>query len=97
MKKNYNALIVRKKGRVFTKSIETCLIDDLPKNDILIRVHFSSVNYKDYMSCDGHPAVTRRFPHTPGIDASGIIEESNSPDFCKGEKVIVVSCAMGMN
>lgn len=49
------------------------------------------------MSCDGHPAVTRRFPHTPGIDASGIIEESNSPDFCKGEKVIVVSCAMGMN
>jgi len=98
MTKSFQALLVRKnQGRIFTHCIENRLIDDLPKNDILIRVHFSSVNFKDYMSCEGHPAITRKFPHTPGIDASGIVEESNSSDFCKGDRVIVISYAMGIS
>ena len=50
--------------------------DDLPEGDLLIRVNFSSLNYKDALSAKGDRGVTKKFPHTPGIDAVGGIESS---------------------
>ncbi|MDP4091527.1 MAG: YhdH/YhfP family quinone oxidoreductase, partial [Bacillota bacterium] len=64
---------------------------------LLIRVGYSSLNYKDALSATGNKGVTRNYPHTPGIDAAGIIVESQSPDFKAGEEVIVTGNDLGMN
>jgi putative YhdH/YhfP family quinone oxidoreductase len=64
---------------------------------VLIRVHFSSLNYKDGLSCIGNPGVTRNYPHTPGIDASGEVTESLDSRFKEGDSVIVTGYDLGMN
>ena len=51
----------------FTRSLEERSLEDLPDGDVLVRVHYSSLNYKDGMSASGHRGVTRRYPHTPGF------------------------------
>lgn len=71
--------------------------DDLPEGDVLVRVHYSSLNYKDGMSARGLPGVTRNYPHTPGIDAAGTVAESSSPRFKAGDEVIVIGFDLGMN
>ena len=98
MNTNFQAMVVRQsEDKQFTRSIEERKIDDLPKGDVLVRVHFSSLNYKDGLSSVGTRGVTRNYPHTPGIDAAGIIESSSSPEFKTGDSVIVTSYDLGMN
>jgi acrylyl-CoA reductase (NADPH) len=96
--KSYRALVVRKSddGSAI-RQIEEVESSFLPDNDVLIRVHYSSLNYKDALSAEGHPGVTRNFPHTPGIDASGIVEKSADERFQPGDKVLVTSYDLGMN
>ncbi|MDX2351187.1 YhdH/YhfP family quinone oxidoreductase [Stutzerimonas xanthomarina] len=80
---------------------ETRLIErdtnDLPAGEVLIRVSFSSLNYKDALSASGNRGVTRNFPHTPGIDAAGTVAESSVSDFAVGDEVIVTGYDLGMN
>jgi acrylyl-CoA reductase (NADPH) len=72
-------------------------LDDLPAGDVLVRVAWSSLNYKDALSASGHPGVTRKFPHVPGIDAAGKVAESRSPDWRAGDEVIVTGYDQGQN
>ncbi|MEA5141737.1 YhdH/YhfP family quinone oxidoreductase [Arcicella rigui] len=81
----------------YTRSIIERNISDLPANEVLIKVTYSSLNYKDALSSVGNKGVTKQYPHTPGIDASGIVEASESPDFQVGDEVIVTSYDLGMN
>lgn len=98
MANKFKALVVREiKENQFKREIEEKTIDELPAGDILIRVHYSSLNYKDALSAKGHKGITRKYPHTPGIDAAGVIEESLSSDFKVGDKVIVTGYDLGMN
>lgn len=80
---------------------ETSLIErdtnDLPTGEVLIRVSYSSLNYKDALSASGNRGVTRNFPHTPGIDAAGTVAESSVGDFSVGDEVIVTGYDLGMN
>jgi putative YhdH/YhfP family quinone oxidoreductase len=71
--------------------------EDLPSGDLLIRVQYSSLNYKDALSASGNRGVTRHYPHTPGIDAAGVVEESTSPAFRPGDSVLVASLDMGVS
>ncbi len=71
--------------------------DDLPQNGVLIKVTFSSLNYKDALSANGNKGVTRRYPHTPGIDAAGTVVDSNSDKLKPGNEVIVTGYDLGMN
>lgn len=71
--------------------------DDLPQNGVLIKVVYSSLNYKDALSASGNKGVTRKYPHTPGIDAAGIVVDSFSDKFKTGDKVIVTGYDLGMN
>lgn len=80
-----------------TQSIVKRSTADLPAGDLLVRVKYSSVNYKDALSGKGLPGVTRHYPHTPGIDASGTVAESASADFAPGDEVIVIGFDLGMN
>jgi putative YhdH/YhfP family quinone oxidoreductase len=71
--------------------------DELPQNGVLIKVAYSSLNYKDALSASGNKGVTRLYPHTPGIDAAGTVVESNSTNFNSGDEVIVTGYDLGMN
>lgn len=81
----------------FRRAIVTRSTDDLPPGEVLIRVLYSSLNYKDALSASGNKGVTRKYPHTPGIDAAGIVEESTHPDFGAGDAVVVIGYDLGMN
>ncbi len=93
----YRALITSEKNKSFINSIQEREIADLPDNDTLIKVKYSSLNYKDALSASGNKGVTRNYPHTPGIDAAGIIEETTGKKFKPGDEVIVTGYDLGMN
>ena len=94
----FKALIISETPeKQYVKTITLRQISDLPAGEILIKVHYSSLNYKDALSSAGNKGVTRNYPHTLGIDAAGVIEKSDSPDFRVGEEVIVTSYDLGMN
>jgi len=94
----FRALVVSQTDeKTFTREITERSISDLPEGEVLIRVHFSSLNYKDGLSCIGNPGVTRNYPHTPGIDASGKVAESSDSRFKEGDSVIVTGYDLGMN
>lgn len=75
--------------------VEKVGVDDLPEGDVLIRVAYSSLNYKDALACQGHPGVVRDFPHVPGVDCAGTVEESSSEDFRPGDEVLVTGYELG--
>ncbi len=83
-------------GRFETSIVERTT-DELPAGDVLIRVSYSSLNYKDALSASGNRGVTRNFPHTPGIDAAGTVAESSVSEFAEGDEVIVTGYDLGMN
>ena len=93
----FKALVVRQEDDSFVRKIETRHIDDLPAGEVLIRVHYSSLNYKDALSAIGNRGVTRRYPHTPGIDAAGVVAASDVPHIRPGQEVIVSCYDLGMN
>lgn len=67
------------------------------EGEVLIKVQYSSVNYKDALSASGNPGVTRSFPHTPGIDAAGAVVSDASGLFSEGQEVVVFGYDLGMN
>lgn len=81
----------------FLRRIATRRVEDLPAGDLLIRVSWSSLNYKDALSASGNRGVTRVYPHQPGIDAAGVVAESSSPEFRPGAPVVVTGYDLGMN
>ncbi len=93
----FKALRVNKNDEGVTHEIVQRSTDDLPSGDVLIRVSFSSVNYKDALSAKGLPGVTRHYPHTPGIDAAGIVVETSHEGFKEGDEVICIGFDLGMN
>ena len=94
---NFKAFVTEETEKGFTSSIKQRSLNDLPAGDVLIKVLFSSLNYKDALSASGNKGVSRNYPHSPGIDAAGIVEESNSDDFSNGDEVIVTGYDLGMN
>ena len=93
----FRSLVIEELNGRFSKTVKTRSIGDLPKNDLLIRVQYSSLNYKDALSATGNKGVTRTYPHTPGIDAVGTVVHSDNKKFREGETVIVTSYDLGMN
>ena len=97
MTKKYKALRSEEKAEQVSYSIKELDLASLPDNDVLIKVKYSALNYKDALSATGHRGITREYPHTPGIDAAGVVVESKDSMFQLGDKVIVTSYDLGMN
>ncbi|UBF23925.1 YhdH/YhfP family quinone oxidoreductase [Kovacikia minuta CCNUW1] len=93
----FQALFVEKKDGEVTRQITEQAIAALPLGEVLIQVHYSSLNYKDALAATGHPGVTKKFPHIPGIDAAGTIVNSTVPQFQAGDSAIVTGFDLGMN
>jgi putative YhdH/YhfP family quinone oxidoreductase len=81
-------------GRV-SAGVEAITQDDLPAGDVLIRVAYSSLNYKDALASQGHPGVVRSFPHIPGIDCAGTVVESAHDEYRPGDEVLVTGYELG--
>lgn len=94
----YKALLVSQDSAGnFVPQVVSRELDELPAGEVLIRVRYSSLNYKDALSASGNRGVTRSYPHTPGIDAAGVVEQSTVADFAAGDEVIVTGYDLGMN
>lgn len=93
----FKALQVREGTEGFERRIVERNVDELPEGEVLIRVSHSSVNFKDALSAFGNKGVTRTYPHTPGIDAVGVVESSFDPSVRAGEEVIIMGYDLGMN
>lgn len=92
------AYVVEKlEDKKFSSDVKEVEVPKIEEGEILIKTSYSSLNYKDALSSVGNPGVTRNFPHITGIDVSGTVEESNSEEFEKGEKVVVTGYDLGMN
>lgn len=97
MSQEFKALQVQQvEKKVFNREIVTRSVDDLPAGELVVKVHYSSLNFKDALSATGNPGVTRNFPHTPGIDAAGEVVSCEDGSFQPGDKVIVTSYDLGM-
>src|SRR5688572_17900383 len=88
--------LVQKTGKdQIETSIERRPFADLPQGDLVVRVAYSSLNFKDAMAAMGHPGVVKRFPHVPGIDAAGVVRSSGDSRFREGDEVIVTGHGLG--
>ncbi|MCS3532889.1 YhdH/YhfP family quinone oxidoreductase [Chryseobacterium sp. JUb7] len=98
MTKTYQALETAEQedGTYISKIVEK-QIEDIPDGKVLIKVEYSSLNYKDALSAKGNKGVTRKYPHTPGVDAAGTVEVSSSSLWKSGDKVLVTGFDLGMN
>ncbi|KOP31237.1 quinone oxidoreductase [Exiguobacterium sp. BMC-KP] len=97
MEHTFSAFVVREVDGSYEGIIETKHVDDLPEGDVLIRVTYSCVNYKDALSMSGNRGVTKSYPHTPGVDAAGYIEQTTDARFQTGQAVVVNGFDFGMN
>ncbi|MFU8819049.1 MAG: YhdH/YhfP family quinone oxidoreductase [Desulfurivibrio sp.] len=95
---NFRALLVEEgpPGK-FRRRVVIRELGELPEHEVLVRVHYSSLNYKDALSAAGNRGVTRRYPHTPGIDAAGVVVASRVAEFKPGDEVVVSCYDLGMN
>lgn len=94
---SFRCYLVTKDGKQARGEITQRPLSDLPDGDVLVRVAWTSLNYKDALSATGHPGVTKKFPHVPGIDAAGTVVESRSSDYKRGDEVIVTGYDLGQN
>jgi putative YhdH/YhfP family quinone oxidoreductase len=95
---SYRGFVVREnENGPISRQIEQRQISDLPSGEVVIEVKYAALNYKDALSANGHKGITRKYPHVPGLDASGVVVHSESDKFRKGDEVIMTSYDFGMN
>ncbi|WP_326984237.1 YhdH/YhfP family quinone oxidoreductase [Chryseobacterium sp. MYb264] len=98
MIKTYQALeTAEQEDGTYSSKIVEKQIEDIPEGKVLIKVEYSSLNYKDALSAKGNKGVTRKYPHTPGVDAAGTVEVSSSSLWKSGDQVLVTGFDLGMN
>ncbi|MGG1684826.1 NADPH:quinone oxidoreductase family protein [Pseudalkalibacillus sp. NRS-1564] len=93
----FKALVVDKVDENTEVSIKNLTKDDLPEGDVLVKVHYSSVNYKDGLATHPKGNIVKKYPHIPGIDLAGVVAESDHPDWKEGDRVIVTSYELGVS
>lgn len=97
MNQSYQTFIVHQTDENSYQGVsELTNTNTLPHNDVIIRVRYSALNHKDALAIGGHKGIIPQYPHTPGIDASGVVAYSNHPDYQPGDKVIVTGFDLGM-
>lgn len=96
MNKTFNAYRLEEKDGELIRGVKELKDTDLPEGEVLIRVRYSSVNYKDAMANMKDSAIIRSYPATPGIDLAGEVVESVDDRFSEGDPVIVTSYDLGV-
>lgn len=97
MQQQFKAFMVNKEEQAFSAEVKTLSIEDLPKGDVLIKVHYSSVNYKDGLASIPEGKIVKNYPFIPGIDLAGEVVSSKDSRFREGDKVIATSYDLGVS
>ncbi len=92
---SFNAIVLNKEDGKIRAAVQQMQPSQLPEGDVLVRVSYSTVNYKDGLALTGSPGVIRNFPMIPGIDFSGVVEESTSDEFQPGDEVLLTGWGVG--
>ena len=95
MRDKFKALVLEEDDGKVSNQIKDLSVDDLPEGDVLVRVEYSDVNYKDGMIVNGIGGLVRNYPHVPGIDFSGTVEETSHARFKAGDKVVLTGWRVG--
>ena len=96
--KTFRALVVSEgEDGKFGREVKSREIESLPQGEALIKVKYSSLNYKDALSAAGNRGVTRKYPHTPGVDVAGVVESCGGGEFAPGDEVITHGYDLGMD
>jgi acrylyl-CoA reductase (NADPH) len=85
----FNAIVAREVDRRSQGTLETLTLADLPDRDVLVKIDYSSLNYKDALAVSGRGKICRSMPMVCGIDLAGTIAESAHPGWKAGERVVV--------
>jgi acrylyl-CoA reductase (NADPH) len=92
----FNALVLNKiEDQKATGEIKEINISDLPEGDVLVKIDYSTINYKDSLAITSSSPIIKNFPMVPGIDFSGTVEESSNNNFTTGDKVILNGFGVG--
>ncbi|MDV7765953.1 acryloyl-CoA reductase [Peribacillus sp. CSMR9] len=97
MLQQFDALVVNKQDDRFSVNIQQLSLDDLPQGEVLIRVHYSGVNYKDSLASIPNGNIVSSYPIVPGIDMAGIVVSSEDSRFQEGDEVIATSYGIGVS
>lgn len=94
---DYKAYLVEELDGMYSGSIKELHMNDIESGNVIIKVHYSSLNYKDALAASGVKGVVSSYPFVPGIDVAGEILESTSDNFKAGDKVIATGYKLGMS
>jgi acrylyl-CoA reductase (NADPH) len=75
--------------------LESVTLDDLTPGDVIVRVAYSCLNYKDALAVTGKSPIARGYPRTAGIDLAGVVEASSAPDYRPGDRVLATGAQLG--
>ena len=92
---SFKAVWLEEQGGKVTASVKALEERELPPGDVVVRVEYSTLNYKDGLILGGLGRLVRQYPHVPGIDFAGTVESSSSPKFAPGDKVILTGWRVG--
>ena len=95
MSENFKALVLNQDGENFTREIKSVDKSFLKHGDVTVRVHYSGLNYKDALILKNGARLVKEFPHIPGIDFSGVVEESKHEKFKQGDEIILTGWRVG--
>jgi len=92
---SFKAIVLNKNGENFTREVKEVEKSFLTHGNVLVKVDYSSLNFKDGMILKNGGNLVKDYPHIPGIDFAGTVEESESGKFKKGDKVILTGWRVG--
>ena len=95
MSNQFKALILNQDGENFSREVKSVDKSFLREADVTVKVHYSGLNYKDALILKNGARLVKEFPHIPGIDFSGVVEESDHKDFKPGDEIILTGWRVG--
>jgi len=95
MTEKFKAIVLNQTGEQFTREVKTLDKNFFKTGDVIVKVEYSDLNYKDALILKNGAKLVKEYPHIPGIDFSGKVIESESQDFKSGDEVVLTGCRVG--
>ena len=95
MADKFKAIVIDNQSEKFTREIKELDLNFIDQGDVLVKVDYSDLNYKDALILNDGGKLVKEFPRIPGIDFSGKVLESNSNEFKKDDEVVLTGCRVG--